>query len=72
MGTAGGFDEEYCGQMMVVSQSSGSFTSTAADPDCFGRNRFHFDSNAGVHDASFNHGRTARARSSNFPVSSNI
>ncbi|GFS93942.1 hypothetical protein TNCV_1326251 [Trichonephila clavipes] len=29
MGTAGGFDKEYCGQMMVVKpKSSGSFTAT--------------------------------------------
>ncbi|GFW13585.1 hypothetical protein TNCV_1210511 [Trichonephila clavipes] len=40
MGTAGGFDEEYCGQMMVGAL------------------------------ASFKYGRPARARSSNFPVSS--
>ncbi|GFT65533.1 hypothetical protein TNCV_2618751 [Trichonephila clavipes] len=33
-------------------------------PNCFGRNRFHFDTMQGAR-ASFKHGRPARARSSN-------
>ncbi|GFT09401.1 hypothetical protein TNCV_5062651 [Trichonephila clavipes] len=69
MGTAGGFDEEYCGQMMVVSpivwQSRALLVPEAAS-----------DAIASISTAmqgaraSFKHGRPARARSSNFPLSS--
>ncbi|GFU62439.1 DUF4817 domain-containing protein [Trichonephila clavipes] len=65
MGTSGGFDEEYCGHMMVVSRIVWQLVPEAAS-----------DAIASISTAmqgaraSFKHGRQARARSSNFPVSS--
>ncbi|GFU99768.1 hypothetical protein TNCV_1918801 [Trichonephila clavipes] len=64
MGTAGGFDEEYCGQMMEVSpivwqlhEHCWSLIASISTAMQSAR-------------ASFKHGRPARAQSSNFPVSS--
>ncbi|GFT96404.1 hypothetical protein TNCV_3789711 [Trichonephila clavipes] len=70
MGTAGGFDEEYCGQMMVVSPIVWRFTSTGSEA-ASGRNPSHFDSNAGCVSCT-KHGHPGNAGNdrSNLPVSS--
>ncbi|GFY36299.1 uncharacterized protein TNCV_3450021 [Trichonephila clavipes] len=70
MDTAGGFDEEYCGQMMVVSRIVWQFHEHCWSLKLL-RNAITSISTAmqGAR-ASFKHGRPARAQSSNFPVSS--
>ncbi|GFS85967.1 hypothetical protein TNCV_1219621 [Trichonephila clavipes] len=63
MGTAGGFDEEYCGQMMVVSPIAWQL-----HEHCWSLITSISTAMQGAR-ASFKHGHPARARSSHYPVS---
>ncbi|GFT32395.1 hypothetical protein TNCV_4484201 [Trichonephila clavipes] len=71
MGTAEGFDEEYCGQMIGnpnrLAASRALLVPEAASNAIASISTAMLDARA-----SFNHGRPARARSSNFPVSSKL
>ncbi|GFU70951.1 hypothetical protein TNCV_2540851 [Trichonephila clavipes] len=69
MGTAGGFDEEYCGQMMVVKPNRLAVSRALRSLKLLRTQSLPFRPQCRVR-ASFKHGRPARARSSNFPVSS--
>ncbi|GFU90825.1 hypothetical protein TNCV_4173211 [Trichonephila clavipes] len=72
MGTAGGFDEEYCGQMMVVKPNRLAASRALLVPEAA------LDAIASISTAmqgaraSFKHGRPARARSSNFQFPQNV
>ncbi|GFU39290.1 hypothetical protein TNCV_3811341 [Trichonephila clavipes] len=66
MGTAEGFDEEYCGQVMVAASRALLVPEAASDAIASISTAMQ-----GAR-ASFKHGRTARALSSNFPVSSKV
>ncbi|GFT69057.1 retrovirus-related Pol polyprotein from transposon 297 [Trichonephila clavipes] len=69
-GTAGGFNEEYCGQMMAVSPIVWQFFTSTAGPEAASDTIASISTAMQGARASFKHGHPARARSSNFPVSS--
>ncbi|GFV03978.1 hypothetical protein TNCV_916031 [Trichonephila clavipes] len=70
MGTAGGFDEEYCGQMMMVSPIVWQLQRALLVPEAASDAIASISTEMQGARASFKHGRPARARSSNFRVSS--
>ncbi|GFX88651.1 hypothetical protein TNCV_832811 [Trichonephila clavipes] len=72
MRTAGGFDEEYCGQIMEVSPIVWQLHEHCWSPEAASDAIASISTAMQGTRASFKHGRPARARSSNFPVSSNV
>ncbi|GFV73991.1 cytochrome P450 2L1 [Trichonephila clavipes] len=70
MGKAGGFDEEYCGQMMVVKPNRLAASRALLVPEAASDAIASISTAMQSARASFKHGRPARARSSNYPVSS--
>ncbi|GFY10423.1 hypothetical protein TNCV_1463131 [Trichonephila clavipes] len=70
MGTAVGFDEEYCEQMMVVSPIVWQLSRALLVPEAVSDAIASISTAMQGARASFKHGRPACARSSNFPVSS--
>ncbi|GFV15822.1 hypothetical protein TNCV_988051 [Trichonephila clavipes] len=70
IGTAGGFDEEYCGQMMVVSPIVLAASRALLVPEAASDAIASISTAMQGARAFFKHGRPARARSSNFPASS--